>query len=45
MSIDLTGPAPHVHLASDSCGRLGDLYRLIGTATALCQRCFARQHG
>jgi hypothetical protein len=45
MTIDLTGPAPHVVLACDGCLRLAPLYRLIGTTTALCAVCFAKRHG
>ena len=45
MTIDLTGPVPHVEHACDHCGRAADLYRLIGTTVALCAACFARSHG
>jgi hypothetical protein len=44
MTIDLTGPVPHVVHCCDRCGRLEPLYRLIGTTASLCRDCFARQH-
>jgi hypothetical protein len=45
MTIDLTGTTPCVLSSCDSCHRLGKLYRLIGTAKALCTACFAKEHG
>jgi hypothetical protein len=45
MTIDLTGPRPTVDSTCDHCGRLEQLYRLIGTAVPLCRDCFARKHG
>lgn len=44
MTIDLTGPVPHVVHACDHCGRAAELYRLIGTNVALCAACFSRNH-
>jgi hypothetical protein len=44
MTIDLTGPVPHVTQTCDCCARPGPLYRLIGTAQVLCRECFARLH-
>ena len=45
MTIDLTGPVPCATASCDSCHRQGQLYRLIGTAKALCAACFAKEHG
>jgi hypothetical protein len=45
MTIDLTGPVPHLVETCDSCRRLDPLYRLIGTSQALCRACFAERHG
>ncbi len=44
MTIDLTGPEPHLLPTCDDCGLLSQLYRLIGTKVALCSGCFAKQH-
>ena len=45
MTIDLTGPTPSLASTCDCCGRVEQLYRLIGTAVVLCRGCFARKHG
>ena len=45
MTIDLTGPVPHVEHSCDECHKPAPLYRLIGTTVALCKECFARRHG
>ena len=45
MTIDLTGPVPHIVPACDHCSQAVELYRLIGTSVALCASCFARTHG
>lgn len=45
MTIDLTGPVPHVLHSCDGCARVEPLYRLVGTAVSLCHGCFARKHG
>ena len=45
MTIDLTGPVPHVVHVCDHCSGVAELYRLIGTTVALCAACFARRHG
>ncbi len=45
MMIDLTGPVPQLLPTCDHCARVEHLFRLIGTATALCQACFAKKHG
>jgi hypothetical protein len=45
MTIDLTTPVPQVEHSCDHCHRVSELYRLIGTAVALCRGCFARTHG
>ena len=45
MTIDLTGPTPTLESTCDCCGRVGQLYRLIGTVVVLCQGCFTRKHG
>ena len=45
MTIDLTGPVPQILSTCDHCGRLGRLYRLIGTNVSLCAACFGKQHG
>ena len=45
MTIDLTGPEPQLLPTCDQCGRLSQLYRLIGTKVALCRGCFGKQHG
>ncbi len=47
MTIDLTGPVPRLLPSADACeacASSGELFRLIGTATALCGRCFAQEH-
>jgi hypothetical protein len=45
MTIDLTGPAPHLVESCDCCGDLTSTYRLLGTVQALCRACFVRWHG
>ena len=45
MTIDLTGPTPTLESTCDCCGRVEQLFRLIGTAVVLCRGCFARKHG
>lgn len=47
MTIDLTGPVPTVVHSCDRCGRCPSetLYRLLGSANALCRQCFSRRHG
>jgi hypothetical protein len=45
MTIDLTGPQPTFESTCDHCGRVEQLYRLIGTAVLLCHGCFAKKHG
>ncbi|MCU1622683.1 MAG: hypothetical protein JWL79_1528 [Frankiales bacterium] len=45
MTIDLTGAQPTFESTCDHCGRVEQLYRLIGTAVLLCHGCFAKKHG
>lgn len=45
MTIDLTGPRPTLESTCDHCGRVEQLYRLIGTSLLLCRGCFAKKHG
>jgi ribosomal protein S14 len=45
MTIDLTGPKPTFESTCDTCGRVEQLYRLIGTSLLLCRGCFAKKHG